>query len=521
MNSIYSGAKMTLKDRRGLAVIILLNLAITIFLGLKLNVWIDEAYSLHTTSGDIGYAFSQAIKFESQAPLYFIILKLWRFIDPSPFFARLFSMICISCAIYLSAKLSARYIPRVRPVWFAVIIAFNPFTIWAAVEIRAYALIILITVLLLLFFFEGYLAESPRKFARYSYITLAVLGLYTQYYVGYLLFANAVLLLLYGKRRMLGTYIINMIVPLLSLTLILPEIFSQMSTHSKYKYVASSDLIYESFRFILLKCKDYIFAIDEYSIDFALRWLIRASFLVLLYFTIKNYMNRVFWLFVRNYRFLFSVVIVLIVFFSITYNLLGQFFLQDKHTAILFIPVLITAFGIISINPDKKITATWFGILLTLYAFTLWNNYSTLSKHANTALAAEFIMEKERENQPILVYRNELALPLVYHYSGLNDVFPLPHAINFDEPYDHNLWIINSYVELDSVISSIPRNPDYVWLVNTKTKSVYGVDYHNDILENYVKKNYTAQYDVSFRTDIRVRLLRKQHTRIANLTENY
>jgi hypothetical protein len=68
---------------------IVLHTAITIPLAFALNIWVDECYSLFSTSGTLAEAYANSIDFERQAPGYFVVLKLWRCINPSPAFARL------------------------------------------------------------------------------------------------------------------------------------------------------------------------------------------------------------------------------------------------------------------------------------------------------------------------------------------------------------------------------------------------------------------------------------------------
>ena len=58
-----------------ITILILLNLGITIPLAIKLNIYIDEAHSLITTSKTISFSIDRALNFEVQAPLYFIILN--------------------------------------------------------------------------------------------------------------------------------------------------------------------------------------------------------------------------------------------------------------------------------------------------------------------------------------------------------------------------------------------------------------------------------------------------------------
>lgn len=68
-----------------LGVVSILQLLLTLPLAARLNLWLDEAYSLHTTGGGTLRALDEAIRHELQAPLYFIVLQLWRELDHSLF----------------------------------------------------------------------------------------------------------------------------------------------------------------------------------------------------------------------------------------------------------------------------------------------------------------------------------------------------------------------------------------------------------------------------------------------------
>ena len=72
-------------------ILIFVHLIITIPLAYELNVWVDEASTLYNTEHGFIHTFQNVFHTEKQAPLYFILLSLWRDIDASVFFARLFS----------------------------------------------------------------------------------------------------------------------------------------------------------------------------------------------------------------------------------------------------------------------------------------------------------------------------------------------------------------------------------------------------------------------------------------------
>ena len=92
-----------------------INLAITLPLASLLNIWQDEAYTLETTSRGIGYAFAQAVGFEQNAPLYFVVISIWRHLGDGIFHLRLFSVACIAVTVLLTPAIARRYVPRSNP----------------------------------------------------------------------------------------------------------------------------------------------------------------------------------------------------------------------------------------------------------------------------------------------------------------------------------------------------------------------------------------------------------------------
>ncbi|MGA8098444.1 MAG: glycosyltransferase family 39 protein, partial [Candidatus Cybelea sp.] len=176
------------------------NLAVTLPLAYILNLWQDEAYTLQTTGHGLAYAFHQALAFEQNAPLYFVFLAALRHLGTSIFFLRLPSVLCIAVAVALVPELARRYIPAIDAGLVTLVAAWNPFVIWAAVEMRVYALIIVLSALLLLTFFDAFLVRTPSKASAFAYAVCCILALYTQYYLGFLIAAQALTLVLVHRR---------------------------------------------------------------------------------------------------------------------------------------------------------------------------------------------------------------------------------------------------------------------------------------------------------------------------------
>ena len=170
----------------GMAMVVLVSLPLALFL----NVWLDESFTIHTTGSGPLYAYLQSVNFEIQPPLYFVLESIWRLLNESSiFYARLPSIIFAALAVGVIVVTASKLAPRIHPIVVAAVTALNPIVIWAAVEMRVYALVFLVGSVLMWTFFEGFCNKEATakqlRSARIMYAVFALIGLYTQYYVGF------------------------------------------------------------------------------------------------------------------------------------------------------------------------------------------------------------------------------------------------------------------------------------------------------------------------------------------------
>ena len=196
----------------GAAILILVALP----LSAALNIWIDEAFTLHTTGAGPLAAWSQAVAFEDQPPFYFVLEATWRMWDETSIaFARLPSIFFAAAAVAIVVAAAKRIAPRTPSSVVVLLTAFNPVFLWAAVEMRVYALVLLIGAVLTWTFFEGFLVSRPSRRAQICYTIVAIIGLYTQYYIGFVLAAHCITLLT-ARRGSLAPFLRCMAIVLVS-----------------------------------------------------------------------------------------------------------------------------------------------------------------------------------------------------------------------------------------------------------------------------------------------------------------
>jgi uncharacterized membrane protein len=443
-------------------VIIVLHLFVTILLAAFLNIWFDEAYSLHTTSQGILFSIKQALYLEFQPPLYAILLSVWRGLNDTIFFARLFSILCTSSTIYITFFLSKRFVQKIHPVWMSSVVAFNPYLIWAAVEVRPYAFAILFSALLLLFFFEGYVNQPYSLRARWVYFFLSVLGLYTHFFLAFILIANG--LALVGIRRW-KAFRIHLITVTISGLLFLP-LFLFLVSRLPDRIEAYSDPVplIRSFRFIVLSFTSFIIYIWKEP-TFVSRILRLTSAIVIL--------SVIFFAFKKNYRFIHENHLIVWIQAAVIGFFLASFLTYTSTSTLsryaypLFIPSILSFGSILSIRQDSssvKWLKRWAVISLCVSTLSLAFIYTPLAKIGDWKNVALYLMDVEAPNQPIMVYNMELKMLLSYYYSGQNIIIPIPREQTFNRfnPSDFHL---KDEQELVASFSKIPQDSKVVWLV--------------------------------------------------------
>ena len=181
-------------------------LALGLWIASYLGTWTDEEYTLATTAHGIGNALSRARTYELQAPRYVGLLAAGRELSGSVWFARLFSLLCAGAFFFVLVRIGARIAPQRDPLPFAMVAALNPFVVIAALEIRLYALALLISGLLWLAFDAGYLNGSSAR-ARLWFVLLAICGVYVQYFLAFMLIGFGCALLVLGRYRTLAVFV--------------------------------------------------------------------------------------------------------------------------------------------------------------------------------------------------------------------------------------------------------------------------------------------------------------------------
>lgn len=498
--------------------LIILHLLIVLPLAYSLNIWSDEASTLYTTQHGFLAAFQHAAADERQAPLYFWLMSLWRLANDSIFFARLFSVICTAFAIKVFADLARTlYAPRAALLATAFF-ALHPYLIWASLEIRVYSLVILLSVVLLRLFFLYFYREpeenddTPGIRGTAAFCVVALIALYTNYYLGFLLAGCFVALLAGRQFRAAGRYLAAMVIAGAAFLPLIFAVRSQFAANTGGFYEETSlaaglRLLWHHFLTFMLPSEVFPPA-DVTLADVIRLWSVRALLLVTAIFAI--------WRRRQISRLTVALGVITMVIFGwlfAAYLLLGPMYVEVRHASVVFVPLILFAAALVSEvfgtagSGRGGRAATIVGGLLVLLSFSyaIITLYPNTAKRGDWARVGEYIQQNERPGQPIVIFHVFDAMALPYHYHGVNQIVPDKRFFDFDaEAAFGTAESLKAQTEF--IISEIPAGAAEIWLVENEKCRVTEACVP---LEKFVQANYTVTQEQDFYLE-RVRLLKRK-----------
>ncbi len=396
--------------------------ALTMWLASSLNIWQDEWYSLRTTSRDLRFAWTTAIGFEGIPPLYPLVLDLWRHINDSVFFARLLSIVCVAGAAIVGARIAHRWMPRAPAVAVAGAIAFNAFSIYAAVEIRLYAMALLLSAAIVATFFDAFVDERARARDVVAFVAVSVVAIYVQYFDVALLIGGALALASLRRGRALGTYAITMVVVALACSPIALFIREQLGVPRSLD--ASSAGIVPLAETVFAFALPHDALANWFSDRRNLAYDAGVLAIVVAIVAAKPRLS-------IAAQVLGSFVLAGFAFYPIAATIFHQTFLFPRHAVVLVVPVLLLVVAIIDATRVPALPMRlYFGIYALCSLAALVVTYRGLAKPGDFARASTFLRSHVHAGARIYAFDQEMVGPLAY-YDRDDRIIPLPQAQDF------------------------------------------------------------------------------------------
>jgi hypothetical protein len=471
----------------GLSIIIVyaVYFSITAFLSAKLNVWTDEIYSLMTTSGGFSDALHNAIYEEFQAPLYFLILWCWRQINDSIFFARLLSIIFGLAAIEVFRREISRLIGRTYwVVLCAVLFLSNYVFIEFSVDIRRYTLEIFLSSLSCSLFINCYLSSNLSLLARISYLLCSLMGIYCDYYFGFLLAGHFATLIFSFNWRNFKSYLIDMTlfsfacIPLLFMLSIHMELMATDLKSTSGHFINNVDSIFSGL-------ERYIIPFNRLIESRLLRWSVRGIFII---FSLIAICKMRIWYPYKNSILRYYVLILIslvLIFIFIVANISSSYFLGYRHFVVIYsMLILIFCSLLFLISRKYPYSILIMIVMLISYGIALCITYKSFVKPGNYIAIAEYLHKNELPNEKLYVYPHIASCGLRIYYHGINPILSLKENKNFKwEPQSE---YIQTEGELQKIFMNINTKENFRLVTFCLDNELYNTKCN--LLDEYMKK---------------------------------
>jgi uncharacterized membrane protein len=457
----------------------------------ELNVSIDEASSLNTTSKSLSYAINQSIAFEGQPPLYFILLTAWRHINSSIFFARLFSVLSILLATIVFYKLVKLVSDKSNPKWMAVLFLVNPFTTFAATDIRLYALIILLSMCSIYFFFLFYTKDKIKYLFIFS--AIGIIGLLTQYLYVFLIASLGFALLLYKGWKFFFQFCLFALPALL---LFLYNIFFKANPLDLALINSLGTTIPQRIINVFHSPQNLIFSLSLVPLDRKIRWGILLVSAVLFGYTYFKWykknnstLNKIYF---NNFNIIMVSGCTLLILISILFAYTGLDY-YDRYAAIVF-PFFLSVFIIFYCYSSKAQTIIFITVA-TFYVTLLIYNYRYGVKEYDQKSLAKYITAIQKKDEPVLFYQKILSLPFSYYYKGGNTIVQLPDSLKFDSTYFSK---VKDTLELKQSLSNINSSSQSYLIVTDRVQPWFQDNADIKMMTEYFDIHFTTTLDTLY-----------------------
>lgn len=489
-----------------LVIFLIVYAIVLVYLASEINVSEDEAYTLNTTSHNLKGIILQSYHFENQPPVYFLVLGLWRLLNSGILFTKLFSIFCILLATFFFNKLSCLISGNGSKRWLTILFMLNPFTVWAALEMRLYAFVILLSIIILYNFIQYFLTNKNKYL--YTFLIISLLGIYTQYFFTFLVSSLAFsLLMIKGIKPFIRLCIY--LVPLV--ILFLPNLFYISDQIAVQEHHAIDPSPIGRILSIYWGIRDLFLAIDRALVNV---WFVRIVLLIgfpllgISYYLHFQKFNQDITTFLKRINFILLTYLFLIIQFILFVIYIDTGF-ATKYMAISF-PLLMLLFTLFKVFPVfyRRLI---YSLLVLYFILILIPTYQNPVKNYDYKSVAGFIKKIERSNEPLLFYRAGISLPFNFYYKGKNDVVPLPNKVRFDTSYLIN---IKDTLQLKQCIERINKSSVSYLFISDLTEYESTLDMNRKMIDEYLSSTYKITIDTLFlgrskSSPLRIRRLEK------------
>jgi hypothetical protein len=472
----------------------------------KINIAEDEIYTLNTSSYNFLKIIHQSYYFEYQPPFYFLVLSWWRTISTGIFFTKLFSIFCTGISAYFLYKTVVQLSSKKISKWMVVIFLLNPFTVWAALEIRLYAFLMMLSISATHYFFRFYFEKNKKTLLVFAIICL--FGIYTQYFFSFLIIAFGVIVMISKDRQSFFRY----------LAFLLPVvIFSFPNLMFVSVGVSGQQIKINSFPFsmihkIIYTPRDLMLSINDVPgvwLNRIVRLMIYIPIAIafIIHYIKHNEKRKEI---IKNYNLILISLIIMIVLYCVGFAITEVGY-EMKYQTVAF-PLIIFIFMILWIYPSI-IRNFIFGYIALYFSILLIVQYRHPVKTYDYKSVANFLESNKEDNEPIFIYRAVLAMPFKYYFHPKNELIPMPHPVNFNSNYRFSIKDTCQF--RNTLLPHLKISKSFYFISDT-TKYEGLLKMNRDMISNYLDNHYQKSLDTFLLGNGKERCLRIRKYEIIN-----
>ena len=484
---------------------VLVFLALSLLLAARLTIWIDEAWSLESSSYGIHEAFRRAGDIEEQPPFYFVLLALWRSINESLFFARVLSIIFVGGAGWFLVRTLSDHRASGSTPLLVLALALNPFVLYAATEVRVYGLAMLLSAAMLWAFSRIHLLADRRHIVRGVYVLAAICAVYTQYFMWALVGSFWLYTIIFSKRNRRVHASIDfafVVIAFVPQALVLLQQLTVQSVGGVERSVGIFESATEVIRFF---------------VDFALpsvtgaptwpKWVAAVPLAAALLVGIVRIWRS------RSVTVELSRATVFVIALG-AIGLTGAFwylghedFFRLRYALFLFVPTVTTVIATLSNALFRRAVIAYLVVLLLLGAFGSYHRYADFQKAGSWDQIGEFLEETDTTGGALYTFPPDTLLPLKHYLDRTEDVYGIPVSLR-DDHFDYADFVFSSPEQLEARFRET-RSGDTVRLLTYYPYDYRGINYKQEILEEFVSERYDVVEKREF-PGVVIRVLRRK-----------
>jgi hypothetical protein len=423
----------------------------------------DEEYALASTAHGLVYALHRALYYELQAPVWFGIVALWRGLDSSVTFARLFSIACAAGTCFALRSIALRLRPRLDPFAFVALVVLNPFFIYAALEVRVYAFALLLGALSWIAFYDGYFAGESRS-ARLRFGLLALISIYTFYYLGFMLVGCVAALIVARRFAALRAFVpLTVVLALASVPALLVVRATFAEVRAALPPMSGASL------------RAFVEPVLLFVLPTGYRWSEVPALAALLHVYKPLVLGLIAIVLLARPRIgarelgLAALAAAIWLAYPLVYLLVHVRFEVPRHYVTLFVPLAAAAYAVLATLAVGA--GAWrrvaLGAVLAAYVaccgLTLWSTYGTLSKAGDMRRVGAYVSAHAVRGDLVAVFAPDAKPAFQRFYAGPAPVVAFPREPD-PERYDTAAYVVHSIAEADAALDRLAPH-QRLWFV--------------------------------------------------------